>query len=382
LIEEELVPEDKNQTLTFGTASFLNDMSSDMIAPIWPTFLLNYVGLTFAMISFIDGLALTITALSKLGAGYASDKTNKRKPYITAGYFLSMISRLGFIFSTSFVAITITKSLDRLGKIRQAPRDAMVAGESDENTRGETFGFLRAMDSAGALVGAIISFFLFIYIGYVGIILLATVPAAMSVIVIAFLIKERKGKDVFKGVSFKGLNMNLKIFLLASILFALATFSYSFLILFSSDYYTEFQLPLLYILFTLTDSASAYPFGRASDRFGRKSVLILGFLFLILTAIWSHSANDWITIISLFLLFGLSAGALTPVQTAYVADLVEEERRASIIGAFQMTIGLAALPAGLIIGYLWESFGFLIAMDYSMILAFVAILLMLLIQTE
>ena len=382
MIEKELVQEDKNQTLKFGTASFLNDMSSDMIAPIWPTFLLNYVGLTFAMISFIDGLALTITALSKLGAGYASDKTGKRKPYITTGYFLSMISRLSFIVSTSFVTITITKSLDRLGKIRQAPRDAMVAGETDENTRGKTFGFLRAMDSAGALVGAIISYFLFIYIGYVGIILLATVPAAMSVIVIAFLIKERKGKDVFKGVSFKGLNKNLKMFLLASILFALATFSYSFLILFSSNYYTEFQLPLLYILFTLTDSASAYPFGRASDRFGRKSVLIVGFLFLVLTATWSHIVNDWITVIPLFLLFGLSAGALTPVQTAYVADLVEEERRASIIGAFQMTIGLAALPAGLIIGYLWESFGPLIAMNYSTILAFVAMLLMLLIRTE
>ena len=382
MIEEEIVPEDKNQTLKFGTASFLNDMSSDMIAPIWPTFLLNYVGLTFTMISFVDGLALTITALSKLGAGYASDKTGKRKQYITAGYFLSMISRLSFIISTSFVTIAITKSLDRLGKIRQAPRDAMVAGETDEKTRGKTFGFLRAMDSAGALVGAIISYFLFIYIGYVGIILLATVPAAMSVIVIAFLIKERKGKNVFKGVSFKGLNKNLKIFLVASILFALATFSYSFLILFSNDYYTEFQLPLLYIMFTLTDSVSAYPFGRASDRFGRKSVLILGFLFLMLTAIWSHFAIDWITIIPLFLLFGLSAGALTPVQTAYVADLVEEERRASIIGAFQMSIGLSALPAGLIIGYLWESFGPLIAMDYSIILAFVAMLLMLLIRTE
>ncbi|MFW9908163.1 MAG: MFS transporter [Candidatus Thorarchaeota archaeon] len=372
--------EKRDPTLVFGTASFMNDMSSDMIAPIWPTFLYSYLGLSFLMVGFIDGLALTITSLSKLGAGYESDRTGKRKRYITAGYFLSMISRIGFALSSGFITITIAKSLDRLGKMRGPPRDAMVAAHVSEERRGRAFGILRAMDSGGALVGSIITFFLFAMLGYIGIILLATIPAAISVIVIVLFIKEGRGKDVFKGVSFSGLNKNLKLFFLASVLFALATFSYSFLILFSSPYYSLYMLPLLYILFTLSDAASAYPFGRASDRYGRKPILVLGFLFLALSAGWAHLATDWLSVLPMFILFGLSAGALTPVQTTLVADLVEEERRASLIGAFQMVVGIAALPAGMIIGYLWESFGSLVAFDFSLMLALIAVGFMMLIR--
>ncbi len=372
--------DEEDQTLIFGTASFMNDMSSDMIAAIWPTFLTIHLGLSALMLGFIDGLALTVTSLAKLGAGYASDSTGKRKPFVTTGYFLSMISRIGFALSTGFASIAISKSMDRLGKMRGPPRDAMVAGGVKEKNRGKAFGILRAMDSAGALVGAIITFFLFSLLGYYWIIVLATIPAACSVIVIALLVKEKKGRAAFKGITFRGLDRNLKLFLFASTLFALATASYSFLIIYSEAYYTVFLLPLLYILFTAADTFSAYPFGSISDRVGRKPILIIGFFFMALTAVWAHIANDWLLVIPLFLFYGLSAGALTPVQTTLVADLVEPERRASIIGGFQMLTGIVALPGGIIIGYLWETFNPLVAFDFSMIMVFIAIIVMLLIK--
>ncbi len=370
----------------FGAASFLNDAGSDMIAPIWPTFLTTQLGLTQGQVQVVDGLALMITSLSKLGAGYASDRSGKRKGFITLGYLLSMFARLGFVLATyayQFFQIIVWKSIDRLGKMRGPPRDAIVAGHVVEKERGRSFGILRALDTAGAVVGTIITFFLFQFLGYTGIILLAAIPTAGSVIVVTVLVKEKRGKDVFKGVTFRGLDKNLQIFLFASIIFALATFSYSLLILFSSNFgYTVPQQTLLYLLFTAVYAASAYPFGRFSDRVGRKPILAMAFIFLIITSAWVYLIFDPVMIIPMFVFFGLMNGALDPVQTSLVADLVEEERRASIIGAFQMAVGVSAFPAGLVFGYLWDFFTPIAAFQYSILLTLIALLLLSLVRVR
>ncbi|TFG98399.1 MFS transporter [Candidatus Thorarchaeota archaeon] len=389
-IDDSILNEEENErnpTHVFGAASFLNDTGSDMIAPIWPTFLTTQLGLSAGQVQMVDGLALMITSLSKLGAGYASDRTGKRKSFITLGYAMSSIARIGFVLATlgyEFFQIVLWKSMDRLGKIRGPPRDAIVAGHVTEKKRGSAFGILRALDTAGAVFGTIITFLLFRYIGYSGIILLAVIPSLGSVIIVSVLVKEKRGKDVFKGVNFRGLDKNLKVFLLASVLFALATFSYSLLILFSVSFgYSVEDQTLLYLLFVTVYAASAYPFGRLSDRVGRKPILVAAFIFLIVTSLWANFiVFDMLTIIPLFVFFGLMNGALDPVQTSFVSDLVEEERRASIIGAFQMAVGISAFPAGIIIGYLWDSINPLAAFQYSIVLTFFALLLLLLIRTK
>ena len=383
-------PEDediqRDPALVFGTASLLNDTGSDMIAPIWPTFLTTQLGLTEGHVLIVDGIALTVTSLSKLGAGYASDRTGKRKAFITLGYTLSMVARIGFILATyayQLFQIVLWKSLDRLGKMRGPPRDAIVAGHVKEKRRGRAFGILRSLDTAGAAIGTIITFFLFDFFGYTGIILLAVIPSIGSVIVVSVLIKETRGKNVFKGITFRGLDRNLKLFLLASILFALATFSYSLLILLSDNLgFSVPQQTLLYLLFTLVYAASAYPFGWMSDKIGRKMVMALAFLSLILTSVWIYLIFDPLMVIPMFIFFGLMNGALDPVQTSFVADLVEEERRASIIGAFQMAVGICALPAGLVIGYLWDHYAPVVAFQYSIVLTLFALLILLLVGTR
>lgn len=377
---------ERNPALVFGAASFLNDTGSDMIAPIWPTFLTSQLGLTQGHVQIVDGLALTITSLSKLGAGYASDRTGKRKVFVTVGYCLSMFARLGFIlaiYAYQFFQIVLWKSLDRLGKMRGPPRDAIVAGHVTEEKRGSAFGTLRALDTAGAVLGTIITLLLFQSVGYIGIILLAAIPTAGSVIVVVTLVKERRGKNVFKGITFRGLDRNLKLFLVASVLFALATFSYSLLILYSSNLgFTVEQQTLLYLLFTVVYASSAYPFGWLSDKMGRKMVMAMAFMFLILTSAWVYLVTVQFMIIPMFLFFGLMNGALDPVQTSFVADLVEEERRASIIGAFQMAVGISAFPAGLVFGYLWDTYAPVVAFQYSIILSLIALLILSLVKTK
>ncbi|NWF97212.1 MAG: MFS transporter [Candidatus Thorarchaeota archaeon] len=378
---------DHDPVRAFGAASFLNDTGSDMISAVWPNYLKTYLGLPFVFVLAIDGLAQTVTALAKVSAGYASDRTGRRKPFIIAGYSMASISRLGFALSTVFspglFQAAALKTMDRLGKIRGPPRDAIVADCAEKRHRGRSFGFLRAMDTAGALFGSILAVLLFGTLGYAGIFLLATIPSLFSVLIVLRFIRDKRGRDVFKGISFRNLDKNLKILLLASLLLAMATYSYSFIILFAGGLgWDEAQAPLLYVLFNLVYAGSALPFGAASDKYGRKSILLTAAVLLVLTSLWSNVATNMLMVLPMLVFFGLVNGALDPVQTTFVADLVEPERRGTIIGGFQMAIGLAALPGGVIIGYIADAYSLVTAFHYSVVLTMAAIVLLLLVRSQ
>jgi len=351
---------EKKSIAVFSLASFLNDFGSDIIYPVWPVFVISLAGVNMAILGLIDGLGEAIVSISQAGSGYLSDRLRKRKIFIWTGYLFGSISRVGYAFSKVWQYLILFKVLDRAGKMRGAPRDAIVADLSTDENRGRNFGLLRTMDNLGAVCGILTSIFLFGYLGlnYTSLFLLASFPSLIGVLLILLFIKDRKTKEIYKGLSLKDLTFNFKLFLLLSAIFALGSFSYSFLMVYAKEAgFAESFVPVLYLIFTAMAFLTALSFGKLADRLGRRLVLILAYLFWGLMCVGFIYTNECLGIILLFVLYGLHRGAIEPVQKTFVSELSPVEHRASLLGAFQMTVGLCALPASLIAGLLWDTYG-------------------------
>ncbi len=341
----------------FGLASFFNDLGSDMIYPVWPLFLTVFLGADMAVLGLVDGLGDAVVSLSRALSGYASDRLGRRKVFIWTGYVLGAISRLGYAFSPAWGYIIPFRVLDRAGKIRSSPRDAIIADISTRKVRGSRFGFVRAMDNLGALCGILVSIALFSRIGYRALFLLAAIPSVLATLLVLFFIRERPGPRtrIFRGLSLGDIDNNFRLFLASSAVFALGAFSYSFLLIYAKDAGFHLTLiPLLYLIYTAVASLFSIPFGLLSDRIGRKAVLLLSLSFWGLVCISLMLGHGYHVVIPAFVLFGLHKGALEPVQRTMVAELSPVRFRASCLGWFQMITGLFALPASLVAGLLWD----------------------------
>ncbi len=377
------ITEPKKTIRTFALASFLNDLGSDMIYPVWPLFVTTILKANMAVLGFLDGLGEALVSISQAGSGYISDRIKKRKVFIWTGYLLGALSRLGYAISTIWPHLAPFRVLDRVGKIRSAPRDAIVADVSTKENRGKNFGLLRAMDHLGAVFGIVICIALFNILGYRVLFAVAAIPSVVSAFLVFTLIKEIKTGPIkiYKGISLKDLDRDFRLFLVLSSLFALGAFSYSFLLIYAKK--LGFKLafvPVLYLIFTLSAFIFSYPFGRLSDKIGRKYVLLISYLFWIAVCIGVISEPNRMMIIFIFILYGAHKGALEPVQRTFVCEFAPKEFRASYLGGFQMVIGLCALPASFVAGVLWDTLGFLVPFYLSLILTLVSGIMLLFIK--
>lgn len=349
--------ETKKSIRTFAFASFLNDMGSDMIYPIWPLFVTAVLGANMTVLGFIDGLGDALVSISQAVSGYFSDRMRKRKVFVWLGYLFGVLSRIGYAFTTAWQYLIPFKILDRAGKMRGAPRDAIIADLSVKEDRGRNFGLLRAMDNFGAACGIMICILFIEKIGYRNLFLLAALPSIAAALIVFLIIKEKKASDIkiYKGFSFKNLDNNFRLFLFLSALFALGSFSYSFLLVFAKKrgFRTAF-IPVLYFLFTLFAAIFSLPFGRLADRIGRKAMTLISYLIWISVCMIFILYQNHLAIILGFVLYGLHKAALEPAQRTFVSELSPKEYRASGLGAFQMAVGLCALPASFIAGILWD----------------------------
>ncbi len=346
--------------ILLGIVSFLNDVSGEMVIPILPLFIESLGGAGLA-VGLIGGLRDSLSAILRVFAGYWSDRSGKRKPFVFFGYLSSAFLKLLLAFSKVWQHILVFASLERIGKgLRAAPRDAIIA-DSMPKRRGGAFGIHRAMDTSGGILGSILVFLLFwfLHLDLREIIFAAGIIGLFSLLPLHFVKeKSRQPRDIKLNIGLKGLSSSLRLFIFVSVVFSLANFSYMFFILRAKDCLQgRFSLGvpiLLYVLFNIFYALFAIPFGNLSDRLGRKKVLLFGYFLFALTCLGFALANSLKAFLFLFPLYGLVYAIIDGNQRAFVSDLAQDKLRATSLGTFHTATGLATLPASLIAGFLWR----------------------------
>jgi MFS family permease len=351
--------------------SFLTDISSEMIVYLIPLFLANVLGVRTSVIGLIEGVAETTASIVKLYSGALSDKLGKRKFLVITGYSLSTFAKPFLYFANTWGWVLAVRFVDRVGKgIRTAPRDALVAGSIDEKQRGLAFGVHRAGDTAGAFIGlAAAAYIVWMNQGtapelsratFQIAVLVSFIPALLAVLVLAIGVREIPGQGTGKApaLSLQGFDTRFKHFLLIIVLFTLGNSSDAFIILRGQERGLDvFQVMAMVLCFNFVYAVLSGPLGALSDKIGRRKLIIGGWVAYGLVYLGLALSQSGGQVWALFTLYGVYYAATEGSAKALIADLVPNEKRGTAYGLYNAAIGLAALPASLIAGLLWQGLG-------------------------
>jgi MFS family permease len=366
-----------------GLVSLLTDASTEMAYPLLPLFLTRTLGAGVAFVGLVEGVAETTASLLKLVSGWLSDRLGRRKVIVVWGYGVSSLTRPLLAMALSPGHVLGIRFLDRVGKgVRTSPRDALIADSTPTAARGTAFGFHRTMDHVGAVVGPVLAFLLLPLVGgsYRAIFWLASIPAALCVLVLVTAVREVQVQDRSSRpppLALRSYDARFKRFLFSVTLFTLGNSSDAFLLLRARDLgVSDSAIPLLWAALHVVKSTGTFAGGILSDRIGRRGAIVAGWLVYALVYLgFAGAASAW-QVWGLFLVYGVYFGLTEGGERALVADLVLPETRASAYGVYHAAVGLAALPASLLAGWLWQVFGAPVAFATGAALAATAAILL------
>ena len=350
-------------TFLLAFASLFADISTEMLYPVLPIFLTQTLNASGSIVGLVEGVAQATQNIVQGFSGALSDKLQKRKPIALVGYLLAAIAKPLIGLSTVWQGVLGARVLDRFGAgSRSAPRDALIASSVDEPNRGRAFGLEGVGDNAGAFLGPLLAVFLIFslqldirYIFY-----LAFFPGLLAFLMVLF-VKERPMRVDAKSkidVSLGKFPRDYWQYLLVTALFGIGNSSNSFLILQTKDIGASLEATILiYAAFNLVAAVASYPAGFFSDKWSRKSVLLLSFIIFLLAYLGFAFTRNVIVIAVLFIFYGLYQGIFRSVGKAFATDFVPEHLRASGVGWYNTTVGLAGLVASIVAGLLWDDIG-------------------------
>ena len=366
-----------------GLISLVNDSASDMIYPLVPLYLSSVLMAGPKALGLIEGIAESIGSVLKLVAGVLADRTHKIKYWIVAGYGLAGLARPLIAFASSWTGVLLCRIADRIGKgVRTAPRDALLNLSVDASQRGLAFGFHRAMDNMGAVVGPLLAAALLALGMPLHYVLISAVVPAIAVIALSLSVREPERPVTIEPIPF---SWNLREFppafrryLVVLALFMLGNSSNMFLLLRAKELgLSEAEVPMLWALVSFVAAVFSTPLSALSDRIGRRRLIVGGWgIYAVLYLVFGLlPAKAWL-LWPMFAAYGLFLAATEGVEKALVADLVPRESSGTAFGWYNLIVGVLLLPASAIFGWLWATFSPLNAFAFGSACALAAAVLL------
>ena len=350
-----------------GFVSLLMDISSEMVHSLLPMFMVTVLGTSAFTVGIIEGLAESTALIVKVFSGALSDYLGRRKGLAVFGYALGALTKPLFAVASGIGMVVTARLLDRVGKgIRGAPRDALVADLTPSHVRGAAFGLRQSLDTVGAFAGPLIAVGLMLLWSndFRSIFWVAVVPGLLAVALLLFGVREPERQpgtprtNPIRRENLKRLGRPYWWVVGIGAVFTLARFSEAFLVLKAQQTGLAMALvPLVMVAMNLVYAASAYPFGKLSDRMNHSTLLAFGLVVLMAADLVLAGANQWSTLLAGVALWGIHMGMTQGLLATMVADTAPADLRGTAYGFFNLVSGVAMLFASGVAGWLWDVYG-------------------------